>query len=296
VAAACAQHGTALVVGTTGLSDSEQRAVREAAGAVPIVSAPNMSVGVNVLLRVVADVARRLGDGYDVEIVETHHRFKKDAPSGTALALAEAAASALGRDLETDAVHGRQGLVGERKTREIGIHAVRAGDVVGDHTVIFGGLGERVEITHKASSRETFARGAILTGILGIGFMPWKLLADYGTYIFGWLGGYSGFLGPIAGIFIADYWLVRRGRLALAELYSADGLYGLWNRRALVALLAGVGVALVGLVLPPLRWIYDYAWFVGFGAAFGVYTLLMRGTPLVDLQDVPDAPPGPPAA
>ncbi|NTU60372.1 MAG: 4-hydroxy-tetrahydrodipicolinate reductase, partial [Deltaproteobacteria bacterium] len=121
----------------------------------------NMSVGVNVLLKVVGDVARLLGEDYDVEVIETHHRFKKDSPSGTALALAEAVAAALGRDLAADAVHGREGLVGERGRREIGMHAVRAGDVVGDHTVLFGALGERVEITHKASSRETFARGAI---------------------------------------------------------------------------------------------------------------------------------------
>jgi 4-hydroxy-tetrahydrodipicolinate reductase len=158
---AVCRAGSAIVIGSTGFGAQERERIRQPQGGARVFQAPNMSVGVNVLLRVVADVARRLGDTYDVEIVETHHRFKKDAPSGTALALAEAAASALGRDLETDAVHGRQGLVGERKTREIGIHAVRAGDVVGDHTVIFGGLGERVEITHKASSRETFARGAI---------------------------------------------------------------------------------------------------------------------------------------
>ena len=168
--------GNAIVIGSTGFGAEERERIRQPHGGARVFQAPNMSVGVNVLLRVVADVARRLGDGYDVEIVETHHRFKKDAPSGTALALAEAAASALGRDLETDAVHGRQGLVGERKTREIGIHAVRAGDVVGDHTVIFGGLGERVEITHKASSRETFARGAIRAA----GWLPSQPPGCYG--------------------------------------------------------------------------------------------------------------------
>jgi NCS1 family nucleobase:cation symporter-1 len=136
--------------------------------------------------------------------------------------------------------------------------------------------------------RIDFARGGILTGIIGIAIMPWKLLENADRYI-GWLIAYSGFLGPIAGIFIADYWMVRRGRLALADLYSADGLYGLWNRRALVALVAGVGVALVGLVVPPLRFIYDYAWFAGFGVAFVVYALLMRGTPAVDLSQIPPA-------
>jgi len=133
-----------------------------------------------------------------------------------------------------------------------------------------------------------FARGGILTGIIGIAIMPWKLLENADRYI-GWLIAYSGFLGPIAGIFIADYWLVRRGRLALAELYSADGLYGRWNGRALVALVAGVVAALAGLALPPLRWLYDYAWFAGFGVSFVVYAALMRGTPVIDLRGVPEA-------
>jgi len=158
---AVCRAGKAIVIGSTGFSAQEREAIRRRGGEARVFQAPNMSVGVNVLLQVVGQVARLLGDGYDVEIVETHHRFKKDAPSGTALALGEAVASALGRDLAADGVHGRHGLVGERTTREIGFHAVRAGDVVGDHTVLFGGLGERVEITHRASSRETFARGAI---------------------------------------------------------------------------------------------------------------------------------------
>lgn len=160
VEAVC-RAGSAIVVGSTGFTPAERDAVRARGRDARIFLAPNMSVGVNVLLKVVADVAVLLGDDYDVEVIETHHRFKKDAPSGTALALAEAVAGALGRDLAADGVHGREGLVGERGRREIGLHAVRAGDVVGDHTVIFGALGERVEITHKASSRETFARGAI---------------------------------------------------------------------------------------------------------------------------------------
>ena len=158
--AVCAAN-KAIVIGSTGFTPEEKAAVRERAHRARVFLTPNMSVGVNVLFKVVADVARLLGDGYDVEIVETHHRLKKDAPSGTALGLAEAVGRALDRDLAADACYGRKGLVGERRGREIGIHAVRAGDVVGDHTVIFGGLGERVEITHKASSRETFARGAV---------------------------------------------------------------------------------------------------------------------------------------
>jgi NCS1 family nucleobase:cation symporter-1 len=137
-------------------------------------------------------------------------------------------------------------------------------------------------------SRIDFARGGILTGVIGIAIMPWKLLADYGTYIFGWLIGYSALLGPIAGIFIADYWAVRKARLSLADLYHADGLYGRWNPKALLALAAGVATALVGLVVPSLRPLYDYAWFVGFGVAFAVYWGLMRGTPPLDLSAVPD--------
>lgn len=137
-------------------------------------------------------------------------------------------------------------------------------------------------------SRVTFAIGGLITGILGIAIMPWRLLSDYGTYIFGWLVGYSGFLGPIAGIFIADYWLIRKTRLSLADLYTTEGIYGRWNPKALVALVAGVAVALIGLVVPALRPLYDYSWFVGFGVAFALYALLMKGTPQVRLEDVPE--------
>lgn len=137
-------------------------------------------------------------------------------------------------------------------------------------------------------ARVSFAVGGLITGVLGIVIMPWRLLSDYGTYIFGWLVGYSGFLGPIAGIFIADYWIVRKTRLSLPDLYSADGIYGRWNGKAFVALAAGVVVALIGLVVPALRVLYDYSWFVGFGVAFALYVVLMRGTPLVDLTDVPE--------
>jgi NCS1 family nucleobase:cation symporter-1 len=126
--------------------------------------------------------------------------------------------------------------------------------------------------------RIDFRRGGLITAALGIVMMPWKLLESYGTYIFGWLVGYSSFLGPIAGILIADYWIVRRGRLDVIDLYRRGGKYeytGGFNVRALVALAAGVGVALVGLVIPSLRWLYDYAWFVGLATAFGIYVSIM---------------------
>lgn len=135
-------------------------------------------------------------------------------------------------------------------------------------------------------SRITFARGGIITGIIGIAIMPWRLLENADRYI-GWLIAYSGFLGPVAGIFIADYWLIRRARLSLADLYAADGIYGRWNGRALIALAAGVFAALVGLVVPAIRVLYDYAWFAGFAVAFLVYAALMRGTPRVGLAAVP---------
>ena len=137
--------------------------------------------------------------------------------------------------------------------------------------------------------RISFAIGGLITGVLGIAIMPWRLLSDYGTFIFGWLVGYSGLLGPIAGILIADYWVVRRARLALPDLYSPTGIYGRWNGRAVVALVAGVAAALVGLWVPSLRPVYDYAWFVGFGVGFLLYAALMRGTPLVDLSGVEPA-------
>ncbi|WP_416397255.1 4-hydroxy-tetrahydrodipicolinate reductase [Allohahella sp. A8] len=154
-----------IVIGTTGLSDEQKALLNEAARRIPIVFAPNMSVGVNVLIDIVGRVASLLGDTYDVEIIETHHRFKKDAPSGTALRLGEAAADALGRSLAECAVYGREGHTGERTVREIGFETVRGGDVVGDHTVLFAGLGERVELTHKASSRLTFATGAVKAAV-----------------------------------------------------------------------------------------------------------------------------------
>jgi 4-hydroxy-tetrahydrodipicolinate reductase len=159
--AACARAGVAAVVGTTGLAAADRQALAEFANAIPIVFAPNMSVGVAVLLRLVQQAAKLLGEGYDVEIVEMHHRHKVDAPSGTALLLGEAAARALGRDLKTDGVFGRSGVTGERKPGAIGFASLRGGDVVGDHSVIFAGAGERLELTHKAGSRLNFAQGAL---------------------------------------------------------------------------------------------------------------------------------------
>jgi 4-hydroxy-tetrahydrodipicolinate reductase len=149
-----------MVIGTTGLSEQDTQSIRQAAARIPIVCSPNMSLGVNLLFALVAQIARRLA-AYDVEIIETHHRLKKDAPSGTALRLAEAASAARGIALHTVVTHGRQGLVGERPAGQIGIHAVRAGDVVGDHTVVFATNGERLELTHRASSRDCFALGAL---------------------------------------------------------------------------------------------------------------------------------------
>lgn len=158
---AVARHGKAAVIGSTGHSPEEKAAIASFAQKIPFVMASNMSVGVNVLWKIVADAAKLLGDGFDVEIVETHHRLKKDAPSGTAMTTAEVLAKALNRDLAKDAVYHREGLIGARKPNEIGIQTLRGGDVVGDHTVFFYGNGERVEVTHRATSRDTFALGSI---------------------------------------------------------------------------------------------------------------------------------------
>jgi 4-hydroxy-tetrahydrodipicolinate reductase len=157
----CAGRGVALVVGSTGFTAEARARVAAAARAVPVVLSPNMSVGVNVLFSLVEQAARALGDAYDVEVVEMHHRAKKDAPSGTAVRLAEVAAAALGRDPARDLAYARHGMIGERPPRQIGVQALRGGDVVGDHTVFFAGLGERLELTHRAASREQFARGAL---------------------------------------------------------------------------------------------------------------------------------------
>jgi 4-hydroxy-tetrahydrodipicolinate reductase len=160
-AAECAKRGTALLMCTTSLKADGQAALRDASKKIPVCAASNVSLGANLLFRLAESAARVLGDAYDVEIVEAHHRMKKDAPSGTALTLAKRVAEALARDLEKERRDGRRGDVGARTLREIGIHAVRGGDIVGDHTITFAGLGERIEITHRASSRDTFARGAV---------------------------------------------------------------------------------------------------------------------------------------
>ncbi|NIT30166.1 MAG: 4-hydroxy-tetrahydrodipicolinate reductase [Armatimonadetes bacterium] len=158
---AAVRKGKAMVIGTTGFSPEELTEFKGQAAMIPCVFASNMSLGINLLLKVVADVAKSLGEDYDIEIVEAHHRMKKDAPSGTALALARSLANAMGWDLQEVANFSREGMIGERKKQEIGIQTIRAGDIVGEHTVLFGGMGERIEISHRASSRETFARGAL---------------------------------------------------------------------------------------------------------------------------------------
>jgi len=156
-----ARQGGRAVIGTTGFTAAQRGELAAIGRSIAILVAPNMSVGVNVAFRILADMARMLGDDYDVEIVETHHRFKKDAPSGTALRMAEVVAEALGRDLAKTAVYDRHDKLAERSRKEIGMAAVRSGDVVGEHTVSFGALGERLELTHRAQSRDNFARGAL---------------------------------------------------------------------------------------------------------------------------------------
>jgi 4-hydroxy-tetrahydrodipicolinate reductase len=156
-----AKVGGRAVIGTTGFSQAQREEIVSLSRNAAIFVAPNMSVAVNVAYSVLATMAKVLGNDYDIEIMETHHRFKKDAPSGTALRMAEVIAEALGRDLSTAAVYGRQGHPGERTRGEIGIMSLRSGDVVGEHTVSFGTLGERIELTHRAHSRDTFARGAL---------------------------------------------------------------------------------------------------------------------------------------
>ncbi|HEX5033325.1 MAG TPA: 4-hydroxy-tetrahydrodipicolinate reductase [bacterium] len=152
----------ALVVGTTGFSEEEKQKLTAYLKTMPAVFSSNMSIGMNVLFKIAAEAARRLGEDYDIEIVEAHHRHKKDAPSGTALTLAEEIAAGIGRNLKDVARYERHGQIGERKPKEIGIQTLRGGDIVGDHTVYFAGSGERLELTHRATSRDNFARGAVL--------------------------------------------------------------------------------------------------------------------------------------
>ena len=156
----CRVAGRSMVIGTTGFSDAQKQQIEAAAGDISIVFAPNMSVGVNLCLKLLDMAARVLGDEVDIEVIEAHHRHKVDAPSGTALRMGEVVAAALGRDLNECAVYGREGQTGERERKTIGFETIRAGDIVGEHTVMFADIGERIEITHKASSRMTFANGA----------------------------------------------------------------------------------------------------------------------------------------
>ena len=159
--AACRAQGVAMVIGTTGLDPAQEAALAEAAAVLPIVRAPNMSVGVNVMLRLLAQAARALGAGYDIEVIAAHHRHKVDAPSGTALAMGQVLAQARGRRLEDCAVYARQGHTGERAEGSIGFATIRGGDIVGDHTVLFAGTGERLEITHRSNSRANYAAGSL---------------------------------------------------------------------------------------------------------------------------------------
>lgn len=153
--------GKAMIIGSTGFTGEQTREASQLSSAIPCVLSPNMSIGVNILFKIVADAARLLDSGFDVEIIEAHHRFKKDAPSGTAIKLAQVIAKAHDRDLDDVGVFSRHGLIGERSPSEIGIQTIRGGDIVGEHTVIFAGLGERIELVHRAQSRDLFARGAI---------------------------------------------------------------------------------------------------------------------------------------
>ncbi len=156
-----AEHGRAMVIGSTGFDNDEMQIIGDLSQKTRCMVAPNMSVGVNVMLKVLESVAAILGDDYDVELIEAHHNMKKDAPSGTAIKMAQVIADSLERNLDEVGVYCRKGIIGERTKKEIGIQTVRAGDIIGEHTVIFGGIGERLEITHKAHSRDNFAMGAI---------------------------------------------------------------------------------------------------------------------------------------
>jgi len=159
--AACQKHQVKMIIGTTGFSPEQKLAIQSASKNIAIVFAPNMSVGVTLLINLVEQAAKTLSEGYDIEVLEMHHRHKIDAPSGTALRLGEAAAKGLGQDLKNCAIYSREGVTGEREAGKIGFATLRGGDVVGDHTVVLAGIGERVELTHKASSRATFALGAL---------------------------------------------------------------------------------------------------------------------------------------
>lgn len=171
----CKAHNKKIVIGTTGFTDEEKNTITQASESMAIILAANMSVGVTLNLKLLEIAAKVLGDDVDIEVIEAHHRHKVDAPSGTALAMGEVVADALGRDLKECAVYGREGHTGERDSKAIGFETIRAGDIVGEHTVMFAGIGERVEITHKASSRMTFAKGAIRAS-------SWLAEKDKGLY------------------------------------------------------------------------------------------------------------------
>ena len=174
--ATCARLGVNAVVGTTGFSDAQKAEIGVIAQSVAIVMAPNMSVGVNVVLRLLDVAARALSEGYDIEVIEAHHRHKVDAPSGTALKMGEVLAQALGRDLKTCGVFAREGVTGERDPSTIGFSTIRGGDIVGDHTVLFAGTGERIEISHRSSSRAGYAQGSLRAA---------RFLAPHRTGLFG---------------------------------------------------------------------------------------------------------------
>ena len=174
--AVCRERGIKVVIGTTGFSEAQKADITAHACHVAIVMAPNMSVGVNVVFKLLDMAARALAEGYDIEIVEAHHRHKVDAPSGTALKMGEVVAAALGRDLQECAVYARHGVTGERDPRSIGFATVRGGDIVGDHTVMFCGTGERIEITHKSASRATYAQGSLRAA---------RFIADRASGLFG---------------------------------------------------------------------------------------------------------------
>lgn len=157
----CLKHGKPMIIGTTGLSDIQVKRIEETARSIPVILSPNMALGVNILFELVRTVSRILDDQYDIEIIETHHHYKKDAPSGTAKKIAEIIANEKHIDLEKMAVYGRSGNIGQRKKGEIGIHAIRAGNISGEHTVIFNSVGERLEVSHKAYNKEAFAQGTI---------------------------------------------------------------------------------------------------------------------------------------
>jgi 4-hydroxy-tetrahydrodipicolinate reductase len=168
----CAEHKKSIVIGTTGFTKEQLDQIHKYVQTIPCVLSPNMSIGVNLTFKILAEVAKTLGDEYDIEIVEAHHRMKKDAPSGTAMKMAQVLAQAVHRNLDEVGVYARKGMIGERSKKEIGIQTVRAGDIVGEHTVMFAGKGERIEITHRAHSRDTFAAGAVRAAKWIVGKKP----------------------------------------------------------------------------------------------------------------------------